>query len=569
MTQQVAKQLKGAEVICESLLREGVEVIFGHPGGAILPLYDALWSYPQIRHILVRHEQAAAHAADGYSRVTGKVGVCVATSGPGATNLVTGIMGAKADSSPLVAITGQVARASLGTEAFQECDICSITASCTKKSFMVMSPQDLAPTIREAFYIAQEGRPGPVLVDVPRDVQLELVEPRYPEVQGVQTPPLLPETRERLQEAARLISEAERPVIISGHGVLTSGGFAELQALAETTGIPVITTLLGLSGFPSSHPLSLGMLGMHGMYWANMAVDQADLIIGIGMRFDDRVTGKASTFAPHARIIHMDIDETQIGRNVPVEVPLVGDAKTIMAALLPLVSHNPRPDWMEYINKTRREHPSLSIPPSDQMQAQHVLASLNEVVQEDPEALVVTGVGQHQMWTAQFLSFNRTNTFVSSGGLGAMGFELPAALGMQAGRPGSTVWSVAGDGGFQMTLQELVTASEEKLPVKIALINNGHLGMVRQWQEMYFENHLKAVPVPGPDFMKLADAYGVGAVRVTEQEDVLPALRQAKAHDGPFLIEFVVDQGTNVYPMVPPGGSLADTLEDPAVIRAD
>ena len=562
----VKEKLKGAEIICQSLIREGVEVLFGHPGGAILPFYDALWGYPQLRHILVRHEQAAAHAADGYSRVSGKVGVCVATSGPGATNLVTGIMGAKADSVPLIAITGQVARSALGSEAFQECDICSITATCTKKSFMVMSGADLAPTIREAFVIAQEGRPGPVLIDIPRDVQLEMVEPDFPDVVPFRMPVLSRETRENLDAAARLINEAERPLIIAGHGVLASGGTAQLQALAESTGIPVITTLLGLSSFPSGHPLSMGMLGMHGMYWSNIAVDEADLIVGVGMRFDDRVTGRVSTFAPHARIIHVDIEPTQIGRNVPVEVALPGDAKAVLDALKPLVSFTPRPDWMEHIDCIRREHPSLAIPPSVTLQTQHVLSTLNDMLQDDPGATVVTGVGQHQMWAAQFLGFNQANTFVSSGGQGAMGFEVPAALGIQAGRPGTTVWSIAGDGGFQMTLQELVTAVEEKLPVKIALINNGHLGMVRQWQEMYFDNHLKAVPVPGPDYIKLAEAYGVGAVRVSEQEDVLAAFRQAKAYDGPFLIEFVVDQATNVYPMVPPGGSLADTIEDPSVV---
>ena len=561
-----AKKMKGAEIICESLLREGVEVLFGHPGGAILPFYDALWAYPQLRHILVRHEQAAAHAADAYSRVSGKVGVCVATSGPGATNLVTGIMGAKADSVPLIAITGQVARTALGSEAFQECDICSITYTCTKKSIMVMSAKDLAETIHEAFVVAQEGRPGPVLIDIPRDVQLELADAVFPELTAPQVPELGEEARNGLHDAARLLNEAERPLIITGHGVLASGASKELLQLAEATGIPVITTLLGLSSFPSGHPLNLGMLGMHGMYWANIAVDEADLILGVGMRFDDRVTGRASTFAPHARIIHVDIEPTQIGRNVPVEVALPGDAKAVMQALTPLVSYTPRPEWMEHINRMRRDHPSLAIPPSDKLQTQHVMSSLNDVLQEDPGAMVVTGVGQHQMWAAQFLSFNKANTFVSSGGQGAMGFEVPAALGMQAARPDATVWSIAGDGGFQMTLQELITAAEEKLPVKYALINNGHLGMVRQWQEMYFDNHLKAVPVPGPDYVKLAEAYGVGAVRVSDREEVLPALRQAKAHDGPFLIEFVVDQATNVYPMVPPGGSLADTLEDPAIV---
>ncbi|CUV03770.1 Acetolactate synthase large subunit [hydrothermal vent metagenome] len=558
-------KLKGSEIVCQSLLREGVDVVFGYPGGAILPFYDALWAYPQLRHILVRHEQAAAHAADGYSRVTGKVGVCVATSGPGATNLVTGIMGAKADSVPIVAITGQVARSSLGSEAFQECDICSIAASTTKKTYMVMSAADLADTVREAFYIAQQGRPGPVLIDIPRDVQLELAEAEFPEVTAPETPEVSEEAMERLKEAARLINEAERPLIISGHGVMTSGATKELLSLAERSGIPVITTLLGLGSFPGGHPLSMGMLGMHGMYWSNLSVDQADLIVGVGMRFDDRVTGKVDTFAPHARIIHMDIDATQIGRNVPVEVPVVGDAKALLHQLAPMVTNTPRPEWMQFIENLKQNHPSLSIPSGDVLQAQQVLSALDIVFQEDPETTVVTGVGQHQMWAAQFLSFNHENTFISSGGLGAMGFEIPAALGAQVGKPTAPVWSVAGDGGFQMTNQELMTLAEEKLPVKIALINNGYLGMVRQWQEMYFENHLKAVPIRGPDFVMLAESYGVSAVRVTEQEDVLPALRRAQAHDGPFLIEFVVDSTTNVYPMVPPGGSLADTIEDPVV----
>ena len=557
-------KLKGAEIICESLLREGVKVVFGYPGGAILPFYDALWSYPQLRHVLVRHEQAAAHAADGYSRVTGRVGVCVATSGPGATNLVTGIMGAKADSVPMVAITGQVARAALGSEAFLECDICSIAASTTKKTFMVMSSTDLAETVHEAFCIAQEGRPGPVLIDIPRDVQMELADAVFPEVSPPGAPEVSEEALEGIKDAARLINEAERPLIISGHGVMTSGANRELLSLAERSGIPVITTLLGLGSFPGVHPLSMGMLGMHGMYWANLSVDQADLIVGVGMRFDDRVTGKVETFAPHARIVHMDIDPAQIGRNVPVEVPIVGDAKALLQKLTPLVTNTPRPDWMQYIENLKRDHPSLNIPASDMLQPQQVISAMDALVQEDPETTIVTGVGQHQMWAAQFLSFNHENTFVSSGGLGAMGFELPAALGVQVAKPEVPVWVVAGDGGFQMTLQELVTLTEEKLPVKIALVNNGHLGMVKQWQEMYYDGHLKAVPVDGPDYIKLAEAYGVGAVRVTELEEVLPALRRAQAHNGPFLVEFVVDSSTNVYPMVPPGGSLADTIEDPA-----
>jgi acetolactate synthase-1/2/3 large subunit len=565
---EAAVQLKGSEIICESLLQEGVDVIFGHPGGAILPFYDALWSYPQLRHILVRHEQSASHAADGYSRVTGKVGVCVATSGPGATNLVTGLMGAKADSVPIIAITGQVARTALGSEAFQECDICSIASVCTKRTYLVMSAADLPHTIREAFRIAQEGRPGPVLIDVPRDVQLELAEFEYPEIPEPTRDSLSEETAAGLEKAARLINEAERPVLIAGHGILASHAWEELMELAETTGIPVINTLLGLSSFPRNHPLSLGMLGMHGMYWSNIVVDQADLVVGLGMRFDDRVTGKASTFAPHARIVHLDIEPSQVGRNVPVEVPLVGDAKVVMQALIPLVKKVDRPEWMSYIEKLKRDHPSLAIPKTDNLLAQHVLSEMNELIQENPDTVVVTGVGQHQMWAAQFLFFNGYNTFVSSGGLGAMGFELPAAMGAQVGQPDVPVWSVAGDGGIQMTSQELATVAQENLPVKIALINNGYLGMVRQWQEMFFENHLKEVPIPGPEFVKLSQAYGIPATRVTHQEDVMPALRKAQAHDGPFLVEFVVDPSVNLYPMVPPGGSLGETMEDPLTMGA-
>ena len=556
-------KLKGSEIICESLLREGVEVLFGHPGGAILPFYDALWSYPQLRHVLVRHEQSAAHAADGYARMSGKPGVCVATSGPGATNLITGIMSAKGDSVPLVAITGQVARAAMGTEAFQECDICSIAAVCTKRTYLVLSAADLARTISDAFRVAQEGRPGPVLIDVPRDVQLEEAEFEYAPWVAPQNPALRDDTLTNIQKAADIINEAERPVIISGHGIVVSKAFEELQTLAERTGVPVINTLLGLSGFPRNHPQSLGMLGMHGMYWCNMVVDQADVIIGLGMRFDDRVTGRVSGFAPHARIIHLDIEASQVGRIIPAEVPLVGDAKPVLQALLPLVHWVDRPEWAATVNRLRQDHPSLAIPASDALMPQQVLTQMNEVIQADENAVVVTGVGQHQMWAAQYLFLNQPNSFVTSGGLGVMGFEVPAALGAQLGRPGATVWSVAGDGGFQMTLQELITAVEEKLPVKFALFNNGYLGMVRQWQEMFFDGHIKDVPMPGPDYVKLANAYGIPALRVEHQEDVANALQEAKAYDGPFLIEFVVERETNVYPMVPPGGSLGDTLEDP------
>jgi acetolactate synthase-1/2/3 large subunit len=559
-------KLKGSEIICEALLREGVEVIFGHPGGAVLPLYDAFYKYSQLRHVLVRHEQGAAHAADGYARATGKVGVCVATSGPGATNLVTGIMGAKADSVPIVAITGQVARAAMGTEAFQECDTCGITAPCTKKNYLVMSAEDLAPTIYEAFRVAQEGRPGPTLVDVPRDVQQELAEFNYMEVPERSLPQLLPGTRDRLPSAAELINRAQRPLIIAGHGVLASCAGDELRDLSEKTGIPVINTLLGLSSFPRSHPLSLGMLGMHGMYWNNMAVEDADLIIGLGMRFDDRITGRPGTFAPNARVVHVDIDESQIGRNVPVEVGLVGDVKTVLKALIPLVQGVNREPWMTQIATLKRDHPSLEIPESQGLLAQHVLYDLNLLIREAGEkddVIAVTGVGQHQMWAAQYLQFDRANSFISSGGLGAMGYEIPAAMGAQLGRPGANVWSIAGDGGFQMTLHELATIVHEELPVKIALFNNGHLGMVRQWQEMFYEQHYKSVPIPGPDYVKLAEAFGIPALRVTRRDEVIEALTQAQRHPGPFLIEFVLEQQENVYPMVPLGASLAETIEDP------
>ena len=556
-------RLKGAEIICEALVREGVEVVFGHPGGAVLPLYDALYKYSQIRHILARHEQCAAHAADGYARATGKVGVCIATSGPGATNLITGIMGAKADSVPMVAITGQVPRAAMGTEAFQESDTCAITAPCTKKNYLVMSIEDLAPSLYDAFRVAQDGRPGPTLVDIPRDVQQEMAEFEYLEVPQGSLPQLLPETRAGLGMAAGLINQAQRPLIIAGHGILAANAGGELKTLSEKTGIPVINTLLGLSSFPRNHPLSLGMLGMHGMYWANMAVDGADLIIGLGMRFDDRITGKPGTFAPNAKVIHVDIEASQIGRNVPVEVGLVGDVKPVLQALLPLVKHRDRTPWMAELDSLKRGHPSLEIPESQALLPQHVLKDLNELIREEDDVVAVTGVGQHQMWAAQFLFFDRANSFISSGGLGAMGYEIPAAMGAQVGRPGATVWSIAGDGGFQMTCQEMATIVEEKLPVKIALFNNGQLGMIRQWQELFYDKHYKAVPVPGPDYVKLADAFGIPAVRVSSKDEVMAALRRARDHAGPFLIDFVLAPEENVYPMVPIGASLAETVEDP------
>ena len=560
-------QLKGAEIICESLLKEGVDVVFGHPGGAVLPLYDALYSYPQIRHILVRHEQAAAHAADGYARVTGRPGVCIATSGPGATNLVTGIMGAKADSVPMVAITGQVARAALGSEAFQECDTCAITAPCTKKNYLVMSAADLAPTIYDAFRVAQEGRPGPTLVDIPRDVQQELADFEYMEVPQGASAPVHEAMEDNLRRAAHLINGARKPLILAGHGVLNSRASDDVLSLAEKTGIPVVNTLLGLGSFPRRHPLSLGMLGMHGMYWSNLGVDQSDLIVGLGVRFDDRIIGKPGSFAPNAKVIQVDIDPSQIGRNVPVDVGLVGGVKAVLKELLPLVRSSSHGDWVQQIDALKEEHPSLEVPESDGLLAQHVLTDLNEVMGGEGDSVVVTGVGQHQMWAAQYLMFDSSDCFVSSGGLGAMGYEVPAAMGAQVGRPESTVWSIAGDGGIQMTIQELATISDEKLPVKIALFNNGDLGMVRQWQEMFYQGHYKAVSIPGPDFVRMSEAFGIPALRVTRREDVLHALRRAKADAGPYLIEFVLKPDESVYPMVPSGATLAQTVEDPRTRR--
>ncbi len=556
-------QLKGAEIICESLLKEGVDVVFGHPGGAVLPLYDALYSYPQLRHILVRHEQAAAHAADGYARVTGRPGVCIATSGPGATNLVTGIMGAKADSVPMVAITGQVARAALGSEAFQECDTCAITAPCTKKNYLVMSAEDLAPTIYDAFRVAQEGRPGPTLIDIPRDVQQELAEFEYMEVPGGDLAPVHEGMEENLRRAAQLINGASKPLILAGHGVLNSRAASDVLSLAEKTGIPVVNTLLGIGSFPRSHPLSLGMLGMHGMYWSNLGVDQSDLIVGLGVRFDDRIIGKPGSFAPNAKVIQVDIDPSQIARNVPVEVGIVGGVKAVLKELLALVRPSSHADWVHQLDALKEEHPSLEVPETDGLLAQHVLTDLNEVMASEGDSVVVTGVGQHQMWAAQYLMVEVSDNFVSSGGLGAMGYEVPAAMGAQVGRPDATVWSIAGDGGIQMTIQELATISDEKLPVKIALFNNGDLGMVRQWQEMFYQGHYKAVSIPGPDFVKMSEAFGIPAKRVARREEVLHALRQAKETSGPFLIEFVLKPDESVYPMVPSGATLAETVEDP------
>ncbi|MBI2871918.1 MAG: biosynthetic-type acetolactate synthase large subunit [Chloroflexi bacterium] len=556
-------RLTGAQIVCECLVREGVDVIFGIPGGAILPFYDALYHYPGIRHVLVRHEQAAAHAAEGYARAAGKVGVCVATSGPGATNLITGLAAAKMDSVPMVAITGQVARPFMGKEAFQECDTTGLAKSVTKRSYLVLRASDLAPTMREAMEVAMSGRPGPVLVDVPKDVQAEVAEFQYPDAPVRPSTGGLRSNDQVLREAARLLAEAERPVIIAGHGVLISGAWEELRQVAERANVPVVNTLLGLGGFPRSHPLSLGMLGMHGMYWSNIAVAEADLVLGVGMRFDDRVIGKPGTFAPKAKVIHIEVEPSQVNKNVFAHLPLVGDARQVLRALLPLLERRERSAWLARLRLLQERHPSLFVPDGPGLPPQYVLARLDQMLHGLPDWVAVTGVGQHQMWAAQYLSVERPNSFISSGGLGVMGYELPAALGAQMGRPGTTVWTIAGDGGFQMTLQELATLAQENLPVKIAVFHNGCLGMVRQWQELFYERRYKAIPVSSPDYVKLAEAYGFPGLQVTTREGVEPALERAMKYPGPFLIDFVVNTEENVYPMVPPGASLAETIEDP------
>ncbi len=555
-------KMTGAQIICECMVREGVEVIFGILGGAILPLYDTLPQYPQLRHVLVRHEQGAAHAADGYARVTDKVGVCFATSGPGATNLVTGIANAHLDSSPMVAITGQVARPFIGKDAFQEVDITGITLPITKHNYLVLDASSLARTVKEAFYLARTGRPGPVLIDVPRDVFQEEVEFHYP---GKVNPPGYKPTLQghptQIKKAAKLINEAQQPLILAGRGVLISGAYAELKQLAEMAQIPVVTTLLGISSFPESHILSFGMLGMHGMAYANMAVNACDVLVAIGMRFDDRATAKVSSFAPHARIIHIDIDPAEIGKNVRVDVPIVGDVKIVLKELNKLITPTQRVDWFEQIDDLRREHPSIEIRDSDGLLPQFVVRKIYEATKG--EATIVTGVGQNQMWAAQHYCYDKPNTLISSGGLGTMGFGLPASIGVKIGCPDSTVWCIDGDGSFQMTVQELATIAQERVAVKIAILDNGYLGMVRQWQELFYGKRYVATPLSGPDYVKIAEAYGISALRVRHKEEVVPAIEQAMAEEGPFLIDFVVEPEENVYPMVPPGAALTEVIEEP------
>ena len=557
-------EMTGAEIICESLLREGVDTIFGLPGGAVLPFYGALSGYPQLRHILVRHEQAAAMAADGYARATGKVGVCSATSGPGATNLVTGLASAQMDSVPIVCITGQVPRPAIGRDAFQETDITGITLPVTKHNYLVMDVRDIAPVIKEAFYIARTGRPGPVLIDVPKDVLAgEKIEFEWPESIDLPgyTPPGEP-APQQVAAAARLINEAQRPVILAGHGVLISRAWNELRELAEKAQIPVITTLLGIGSLPTDHLLNMGMPGMHGMAYASLAIDRSDLVIALGARFDDRVTGRLSDFAPHAKIIHFDVDPSEFNKNVVADAPVLGDLKASLRALIGQVNSNVHLDWIRETEQLRAEHPSLFIRKSDELLPQQVLKELSDIT--NGESIIVTGVGQHQMWAAQHYGYREPNSLITSGGSGAMGFEVPAALGAKVGRPEKTVWSIAGDGGFQMTLCDLATAVENNIDVKYAILNNGSLGMVRQWQDFFYDkDFFSTIYSKNPDFVKLAEAYGIRGIRVTKQDEVAGAIQEAMETPGPVVVDFVVKEDEFVFPMIPAGESVHEMLEEP------
>ncbi len=558
-------KLTGAEIVCESLLKEGVDLLFGIPGGAVLPFYDALGKYPALRHVLVRHEQAASMAADGYARASGKVGVCTATSGPGATNLATGIAAAQMDSVPIVAITGQVPRAAIGRDAFQETDLTGLTLPITKHNYLVMDVHDVAPAIKEAFYIARSGRPGPVLVDIPKDVLLgERIDFNWPQeldLPGYKPAGSAPEAQ--ILKAAEVINNAHRPVILAGHGVIISRAFDELKELAEKAQIPVITTLLGISSFPTDHILNVGMPGMHGMAYASLAIDQADVVISLGARFDDRVTGRISDFAPNANIVHFDIDPSEFNKNVRVAAPVLGDLKQTLTQIIPSINKTIRLDWMQNIEQLKTEHPSLHIREDKEILPQFVMQQLSEITKGD--AIVVTGVGQHQMWAAQHYHFTEANTWITSGGLGTMGFEVPAALGAKLARPEKVVWSVAGDGGFQMTMCDLATAVENNIEVKFAILNNGTLGMVRQLQDLFYENGFVASLYSGnPDFVKLAEAYGITGIKVTDKSQVAQAIQTAMDTPGPVIIDFIVKQDEHVFPMIPAGESVNEIMEEPS-----
>ena len=559
----MTKKLTGGEIVCEALLNEGVEVVFGLPGGAILPLYGVLGRYPQLRHVLVRHEQGAAHAADGFSRASGKVGVAIATSGPGATNLITGLATAMMDSVPMVAITGQVGRAAIGTDAFQETDITGATMPVTKHNYLVTRVEDLGRTVHEAFHIARTGRPGPVLIDIPKDVQQETSEYDADTDAKVRLPGYDipgPAIDSEIEAAAKLIRESERPVILAGHGVIISRAFDELERLADKADIPVVTTLLGISGISEDHRLHVGFPGMHGEAYASLTLDEADLIIAAGSRFDDRIVGDASRFATGAKKIHIDIDPVEINKTVQVEAPVIGNLKDVLKQLEASIEAADRPEWLRRVEHLKAEHPSHFIPESETLLGQHVIRGISNVTAGN--ALICTGVGQHQMWAAQHYRFTRPNSWLCSGGLGTMGYEVPSAIGAQFAQPESLVWSICGDGGFQMTMMELATAVENQLPVKYAIMNNNHLGMITQWQEMFYLGDTQAdAYTANPDFVKLADAFGIKGMRVTSPDDVESAVEEANSHPGPVVVDFVIEKVDHVYPMIPAGGSVHELME--------
>jgi acetolactate synthase-1/2/3 large subunit len=555
-------KMTGAQALIECFRREGVDVLFGYPGGYLLPIYDVLYDTTDIRHILVRHEQGAAHAADGYARASGKVGVCMATSGPGATNLVTGIATAHMDSIPIVALTGQVPTSAIGKDAFQEADITGITMPITKHNYLITHAQEIPQVLKEAFHVARTGRPGPVLIDFPRDMQQAEIEFDYPET--VDLPGYRPTTighPKMISRAAALIDSAERPLVYGGGGVNASEAQAELVALAERADMPVTMTLMGKGAFPEDHELCLGMPGMHGTAYANYALHEADVIVAVGTRFDDRVTGKLDRFAPGAKFIHIDIDPAEIGKNVPPALPIVGDVKQVVGQLARKVSCKQHPKWHDTVQEWKRRYPMRWR--GDGLKPQFVIQAIHKATKG--EAIIVTEVGQNQMWAAQWYACSRTRQFISSGGLGTMGYGLPAAIGAKIARPDDVVWDIAGDGSIQMNIQEMATAVNEKIPVKIAVLNNGYLGMVRQWQTLFLKNRLSHtdLAVGTPDFVKLAEAYGAVGLRVTAESEVAGAIDQAMAvNDRPCLIDFAVDRDENVMPMVPAGGTVEDMLLD-------
>ena len=557
----------GAQIIWESLVREGVSTVFGYPGGAILPAYDALLDYP-IRHVLVRHEQGATHMADGYARASGQVGVAVATSGPGATNMVTGIATAMLDSSPIVCITGQVGSKVIGTDAFQETDVTGVTLPITKHNYLVSHVDDVAPTIHEAMYVARTGRPGPVLVDITKDAQQATTELQW-DPSDVKLPGYRPDLRapdDEYRRAAELINGSKRPVIFAGHGVLLSGAMGLVARLAEHADIPVAMTLLGIGGFPARHPLNLGMMGMHGEAWVNQAIQEADLLLALGMRFDDRVTGNVQTYAPNARKVHIDIDPSEFNKNVKIDVALAGDLTAVLDDLLPLVEVGDRKGWLSAIQEMKGESAVRDIqnlPDSGSLYAAHVINDIWRLT--NGKAIVVTDVGQHQMWEAQYYHHDEPRSLITSGGLGTMGFALPAAIGAKLARPDAEVWVVAGDGGFQMTMAELATIAQEKIKINVAIINNGYLGMVRQWQEFFYERRYAATPLLSPDFSKLAECFGLKGMRIDKRGDVAARVEEARAAKGTVVMDFRVEQEDTVYPMVPTGADLHNMIRRPSV----